>query len=164
MPDEQAPGLPHPGQPAFDALPLCDSDALAERGHAHVWDVQQWGRAERAFALRFEGQVVAYLNRCVHVPTQMDWQEGEFLDMDKRWIICSIHGAHYEPETGQCAGGPCGRGRLTPISVEERDGQVWWRPTADIRPVEFDDPAAGTAAEPAPAPTKDAPGNPDEPA
>jgi nitrite reductase/ring-hydroxylating ferredoxin subunit len=119
--------------------PLCASDALAERGKAVVWDVTQWGRATRAFALRIDGRVVAYLNRCVHVPTEMDWQEGEFLDMDRRWILCSIHGAHYDPANGQCVGGPCGRGRLTPIACEERGGQVWWRPTQDIRPVAFDD-------------------------
>ena len=47
----------------------------------------QYRQPARAFALRFEGQVVAYLNRCAHVPTEMDWQEGEFLDSDKRYII-----------------------------------------------------------------------------
>ncbi len=120
--------------------PLCDSAALTERGKAYTWDVLQWGRPARAFALRFDGRVVAYLNRCVHVPTEMDWQEGEFLDMDKRWIVCSIHGAMYEPESGHCVGGPCGRGRLTPIEVEERDGRVWWRPSGDIQPIPFDEP------------------------
>lgn len=132
--------------------PICASDALAERGKAVVWDVVQWGRPARAFALRYEGRVVSYLNRCVHVPTEMDWQEGEFLDMDRRWILCSIHGAHYEPETGRCAAGPCGRGQLTPIATVERDGQVWWQPTADIRPVAFDEPgpAPDTAPDSAP--------------
>lgn len=120
--------------------PLCESEALAERGKAFTWDVMQWGRPARAFALRFDGRVVAYLNRCVHVPTEMDWQEGEFLDMDKRWIVCSIHGAHYEPENGHCVGGPCGRGKLTPIETEERDGRVWWRPSGDIQPIRFDEP------------------------
>jgi nitrite reductase/ring-hydroxylating ferredoxin subunit len=134
--------------PEPEVLPLCDSDALAERGRAHVWDVLQFGRPERAFALRFDGRVVAYLNRCLHVPTEMDWQEGEFLDMDRRFILCSIHGAHYEPATGRCAGGPCGRGRLTAIATEERDGRVWWQPTNDIRPVDFDAPA-GAPDEPA---------------
>lgn len=128
--------------------PLCESDALAERGRAVVWDVMQWGRPARAFALRFDGRVVAYLNRCVHVPTEMDWQEGEFLDMDKRWIVCSIHGAHYEPETGQCAAGPCGRGRLTVIETDEREGQVYWYPSADIRPLAFDEPADPPAKAP----------------
>jgi nitrite reductase/ring-hydroxylating ferredoxin subunit len=38
--------------------------------------VLQYGEPMRAFALRYEGQVVAYLNRCVHVPTEMDWKHG----------------------------------------------------------------------------------------
>jgi len=131
-----------PRQPAAPPLPLCPSDALAERGRAHVWDVMQYGRVVPAFALRFDGRVVAYLNRCVHVPTEMDWQAGEFLDMDRQWILCSIHGAHYAPESGRCVAGPCGRGRLTPIALTEREGQVWWQPSADIRPVTFDEPGA----------------------
>ncbi|MEP7282955.1 MAG: Rieske 2Fe-2S domain-containing protein, partial [Rubrivivax sp.] len=130
--------------------PLCASAALAERGRAVVWDVTLWGRPARAFALRIDGAVVAYLNRCVHVPTEMDWQEGEFLDMDRRWIVCSIHGAHYEPDTGRCAAGPCGRGRLTPIATAERGGQVYWYASADVRPLAFDavDPPPGDAALP----------------
>ena len=122
-----------------ERLPLCDAAALQERGKAVVWDVMQWGRPARAFALRIDGRVFGYLNRCVHVPTEMDWQEGEFLDTDRRWILCSLHGAHYDPTTGQCAAGPCGRGRLTPVPCHEQDGQVWWRPNDDIRPVEFDE-------------------------
>lgn len=115
--------------------PLCESAALPERGVAVGWDVLQWGRRERAFALRYEGRVVAYLNRCAHVPAQMDWLPGEFLDTDRRWIICSIHGAHYEPASGRCAGGPCSGRGLTAIHTVERDGRVWWQPTPDIRPV-----------------------------
>lgn len=122
---------------------LCASPALAERGRALVFDVLQYGQPQRAFVLRFEGRVVAYLNRCVHVPTEMDWQPGEFLDSDKRFILCSTHGAAYEPSDGRCVGGPCGRGRLSAVEVEERDGQVYWYPSRDTRPVAFDDRAQG---------------------
>ena len=117
---------------------LCASSDILERGTAWLWEVTQYDQTVRAFALRFDGRVVAYLNRCLHVPTEMDWQPGQFLDMDKRWIICSIHGATYEPADGQCVGGPCGRGRLTPVEVRERDGQVYWYPSRDIRSL-FDD-------------------------
>lgn len=117
---------------------LCASSDLAERGRAHVWDVLQWGQPARAFVLRYEGRLVAYLNRCSHVPTEMDWQPGEFLDMDRRWILCSIHGAMYEPADGRCAGGPCGRGRLTALTVEEVGGEVYWYPSRDTQPVPFD--------------------------
>lgn len=132
MPDHH-----HP-LPELPPQPLCASEALAERGQALVFDVIHYRQAARAFALRFDGRVVAYLNRCVHVPTEMDWQPGEFLDSAKEYILCSIHGAAYEPRDGHCIGGPCGRGRLTALRVEERDGQVYWYPSHDTRPA-FED-------------------------
>ncbi len=120
------------------ALPLCVSADLTEAGPARVFDVLLWRRPARAFALRFEGRVVAYLNRCAHVPTEMDWRPGEFLDDERRFIICSMHGAVYEPTTGRCIAGPCAGQRLMRIDVVERAGQVYWYPSADVRPVEFD--------------------------
>jgi nitrite reductase/ring-hydroxylating ferredoxin subunit len=113
---------------------LCVANELEERGKAFVFDVRMFGEVTRAFVLRFDGQVVSYLNRCAHVPTEMDWQHGEFLDGDKAFILCSIHGAAYEPETGRCVAGPCGRGRLTPLKVYEQGGQVFWQPEGDVRP------------------------------
>ena len=128
--------------------PLCASEALAEKGVAFVFDVVQWGQPARAFALRFEGRVVAYLNRCVHVQMEMDWQPGEFLDSRQEFILCSTHGAAYEPKSGRCAGGPCGRGSLTALRVEERDGQVYWYPSRDTRPVFDDTPTANESPPP----------------
>lgn len=114
---------------------LCRADELAERGTARLFEVLHFRQPARAFALRHDGRVVAYLNRCVHVPTEMDWQPGEFLDSEREFILCSIHGASYEPQTGRCAGGPCGRGRLTALRVDEREGQVYWYPSRETRPV-----------------------------
>jgi len=144
MPEPDLPALD--GEAAAAALDLCASAALAERGRAVVWDVLVHGRPARAFALRVDGLPVAYLNRCVHVPTEMDWQEGEFLDADRRWIVCSMHGAHYDPVGGGCVAGPCARGRLTPIALVEGDGRVSWYPSASVRPLAFD------AVDPAPDP------------
>ena len=133
--------MPEAGElPAPQAIALCASTDLEESGRAFVYDVLLWGRPARAFALRFEGRVFSYLNRCAHVPTEMDWQPGEFLDAERRFILCSIHGATYEPTNGRCVGGPCGRGKLSAIELQERDGQVYWYPSRDIRPVEFDPP------------------------
>ena len=121
--------------PAIEPVLLCASDALIERGDAVVFEVQQWRRKVGAFVMRFEGRVVAYLNRCAHVPTEMDWQEGKFLDRDREAIICSIHGATYDPLNGRCVGGPCVGARLTALRVEERDAQVYWYPSSDIKPL-----------------------------
>ncbi len=119
--------------PTFVPERLCASDELAEKGKAVLFDVVHFREPARAFALRFDGRVVAYLNRCAHVPTELDWQPGEFLDARREFIICAIHGASYAPESGRCAGGPCGQGRLLPIEVFELADDVWWQPTRDTR-------------------------------
>jgi nitrite reductase/ring-hydroxylating ferredoxin subunit len=144
-----APPAPLWIRPVAPPLPpqrLCASAELAEKGLAIVFDVLHFREPSRAFALRFDGRVFAYLNRCVHVPTELDWQPGEFLDSGKEFILCSIHGAAYDPRDGRCLGGPCGRGKLTLIGVDERDGEVWWQPTADTRPAEPAAPVPPAAA------------------
>jgi len=125
---------------------LCASADLEESGRAWTFEVQRGPERIPAFALRYRGQVVAYLNRCAHIPAEMDWQIGHFLDADRQFILCSIHGASYEPLTGRCAGGPCGRGRLQALTVREADGGVTWYPSDELRPV-----AAASPPGPAPA-------------
>ncbi len=120
-----------------DAAParvLCRSEELVEKGDAFVFDVVHRGTPVSAFVLRYDGRLVAYLNRCAHVAAEMDWQPGKFLDDERAYILCAIHGAAYEPRSGACAGGPCGRGRLTPVDVGEVDGQVRWYPCLDTQP------------------------------
>jgi nitrite reductase/ring-hydroxylating ferredoxin subunit len=133
MPEAARPIASAPVPPGHDtAQPLCASAELSERGKAVVFDVLLWRTPARAFALRFGGQVVGYLNRCAHVPTELDWQPGEFLDADQRFIICAVHGALYEPATGQCVGGPCVGARLMPLQFSEREGRVYWYPSVDV--------------------------------
>ena len=66
----------------------------------------------------------AYLNRCAHVGVELDWQAGRFFDADGMDLLCSTHGALYDPTSGACLGGPCRGGPLMPVAVEERDGAV----------------------------------------
>ena len=71
-------------EPAAQPLPLCPAADLADGGRALVWDVLLWGRPARAFVLRHGGQLRGYINRCAHVPVEMDWQPGHFLDMEHK--------------------------------------------------------------------------------
>jgi nitrite reductase/ring-hydroxylating ferredoxin subunit len=130
-----------------DAQWLCRSGELAERGDGVLFDVMLWRQPARGFALRIDGNVVAYINRCAHVPTELDWNPGQFLDAERNTIVCSVHGATYAPQSGHCLGGPCGRGRLMPVRVSESGGQVHWYPSRDIAPVDFD---AGVPIPPSP--------------
>lgn len=103
---------------------ICASDALQDGGAGVRFTVERHGRAEPAFAIRFGGRVHAYLNRCAHVPTELDWVEGQFFDADRRLLICATHGAVYDPSSGACLGGPCRGGRLVGVAVAEIDGEV----------------------------------------
>lgn len=116
------------------AVRVCASGELTERGRGVLFDVVHDGRPVRAFVLRHDGRVVGYLNRCQHVPAEMDWLPGEFLDDERESILCSIHGATYRPDDGRCTGGPCGRARLTAVQVGEQAGEVCWYPSDAIRP------------------------------
>jgi len=120
---------------------LCRSDELVERGEGVLFDLVLWRQPARGFALRIDGRVVAYINRCAHVPTELDWNPGQFLDAERTTIVCAVHGAQYSPSSGLCLGGPCGRGRLMPVEVREENGEVSWYPSRDIAPVAFDAPA-----------------------
>ena len=126
---------PEPGAPEVAPQPICPSAQLAERGSGVLFDVLLWGQPARAFALRIDGQVVAYVNRCAHVPVELDWQPGQFLDAEGQAIVCAVHGASYAPDTGRCIGGPCGRGRLIALQTLEAEGQACWYPSRDVVPV-----------------------------
>jgi nitrite reductase/ring-hydroxylating ferredoxin subunit len=76
------------------------------------------------FLLNHQGRLVAYVNRCCHVPMTMDWVENQFLTEDGAYIQCATHGACYEPETGECVGGPPLGRFLTPVPFMIRDGMV----------------------------------------
>lgn len=103
---------------------ICDAGALSEGGRGVRFTVQRHGRDEPAFAVRYDGAVRAFLNRCGHVPVELDWTEGRFFDLSGLYLICSTHGAMYLP-SGRCVGGPCSGRGLVPLAVEEADGKVF---------------------------------------
>lgn len=115
---------------------LCNSHDLAEGGLALPFDINYAGQTCRAFAIRFEGQPHAYLNRCTHVAMELDWQPNRVFDDSGSWLLCASHGAAYQPDTGQCAGGPC-RGGLIKIMLSEADGLVYWHSAYNLQPVVF---------------------------
>ena len=116
--------------------PLCASSELQDGGRAVAFDVVYAGQVLRAFAIRYEGLVHAYLNRCSHVPMEMDYQEGRFFDDTGRWLLCATHGAAYAPDTGACVGGPC-RGGLVKVELTEEGGQVRWHTAPLLQPLAF---------------------------
>ncbi len=110
------------------AIPVCASADLVDGGDGVRFPVGTRDGQTTAFVVRFQGLVRGYLNRCAHVGVELDWDPGKFFDRSGLYLMCATHGAIYAPESGRCAGGPCRGQGLRVVTVEERDGQVWFVP------------------------------------
>lgn len=104
---------------------ICSAEDLQESGRGVRFQVQYRDQVAPAFAVRHAGGVSAFLNRCAHRSLELDWQEGEFFDVDKRFLVCATHDARYDPISGTCVSGPCRGAGLIALPVHETDGWVW---------------------------------------
>jgi nitrite reductase/ring-hydroxylating ferredoxin subunit len=106
---------------------ICASGQLAETGSGVRFALVPPGGEEKGFAVRHRGTVYAFVNRCPHLGTELDWQPGEFFEETGLYLVCSTHGAIFQPDTGFCVAGPCHGASLEPLQVREEDGQVFLR-------------------------------------
>lgn len=113
---------------------ICASDLVLEGGKGIRFPLTAGGDDATGFVVRYGGKIHAYLNRCAHIPIELDWTEGVFFESSGLYLMCSTHGAIYVPDTGHCTGGPCRGGRLRAISICERDKQIFWQPDDYLHP------------------------------
>ena len=104
---------------------ICKSDQVAESSIGFNFYVDQAGVPNPAFVVRHNGTAYAYLNRCAHLALELDWEKGEFFDTSGDYLICSNHGAMFEPDTGECINGPCYGAFLIQLRVEETEEGVF---------------------------------------
>jgi nitrite reductase/ring-hydroxylating ferredoxin subunit len=109
---------------ARDERLICASDALVEGGAGVRFELRATAGEVRGFVVRHRGAACAYVNRCPHVGTELDWQPGEFFDESGLYLVCSTHGALFQPGNGFCVAGPCRGASLEPLEIRERDGEV----------------------------------------
>jgi len=104
---------------------ICAAADLIEGGRGVRFSLDRNGLTEACFVVRYKGAAHAFLNRCGHVPIELDWQQGEFFDASGLYLICATHGALYAPDDGRCLGGKCNGKGLQPLAVCEIDGQIF---------------------------------------
>lgn len=104
---------------------ICKSSDLESGGIGVCFNVQDSSSSRPAFVIRHNGTVFSYLNVCAHLFMELDWETGDFFDVDGEYLICSNHGALFKPDTGECINGPCYGQSLTKLSIGERDGYVY---------------------------------------
>jgi nitrite reductase/ring-hydroxylating ferredoxin subunit len=104
---------------------ICASEALPEGGKGARFPLARHAGEEKGFAVRHGGKVCAFVNRCPHLGTELDWQPGEFFEESGLYLVCSTHGALFAPATGFCVAGPCRGASLEPLQVREQGGHVF---------------------------------------
>ncbi|MFP2908828.1 Rieske (2Fe-2S) protein [Pyxidicoccus sp. 3LFB2] len=106
--------------PNVKLLPLA---ALQDPGARNL--VLQIGDAYfHGFLVRRGDAVHGYVDRCPHAGLPLAQKLDDYLTPDKQLIVCSWHGALFQPEDGRCVGGPCAGARLTSWPVKVENGFV----------------------------------------
>ncbi|MBI1823747.1 MAG: Rieske (2Fe-2S) protein [Nitrospirae bacterium] len=77
------------------------------------------------FVINEKGHYYGYINRCRHMGITLDWDTNEFYTPGKSELICKTHGATYQPETGECTGGPCKGKSLFPLPLSIRSNSIY---------------------------------------
>lgn len=76
------------------------------------------------FLINHRGNFHAYVNRCRHMETPLDFVRYQFFTEDRRHLICLTHGAIYDPGSGLCVEGPCKGLSLYRLPVRIDQGEV----------------------------------------
>ncbi|MFI8384686.1 Rieske (2Fe-2S) protein [Pseudomonas sp. NPDC079086] len=101
-------------------LRLCAPDELAE-GQSRGFEIAE----EKLLAVRKDGQLYAYRNRCPHRGIPLEWLPDQFLDASASLIQCATHGALFLIESGECVAGPCAGQSLQELAIREDDQGIW---------------------------------------
>jgi nitrite reductase/ring-hydroxylating ferredoxin subunit len=110
---------------ADDAFVICAAEALEEGGKGVRFPLPPPARQPATgFAVRYDGKVRAFVNRCPHLGVELDWQPGEFFEGTGLYLVCSTHGALFEPASGFCFAGPCRGASLESVAVAEQGGRI----------------------------------------
>lgn len=111
---------------------VCDSDSLEEGGPGFRFAIAWEDSYAPAFIVRYENQAHGYLNRCAHQAIELDWDDGNFFDSSQRFLLCTTHGATYDPNTGSCISGRCNGRSLTKLEIREVDETIYVRSNVPV--------------------------------
>jgi nitrite reductase/ring-hydroxylating ferredoxin subunit len=104
---------------------LCHIDEINDGGSKGLL----WGE-QSIIAVKHQGQLHLYINRCPHRGIPLEWQPDQFLDLERQFIQCTSHGALFRIDTGDCIQGPCQGQALQPVRFTLNQGFICIEPPA----------------------------------
>ncbi|HLU60864.1 MAG TPA: Rieske (2Fe-2S) protein [Gammaproteobacteria bacterium] len=105
-------------------LDICGVDDLAEPGAKEFEIENSRGQKWYGFLVKKDGAFHAYANACPHTGAMLNWGPDRFLTRAGDRIMCGVHGALFEIDTGLCVAGPCQGQSLRDLEVRVEDGRV----------------------------------------
>jgi len=111
----------NPAQPA-PGTPLCDAADIPEAG-AKTFRYRVGEAIFQGFVARKDGALLGYVDRCPHTGLPLE-MFGRYFTSEGDYLICSSHGALFQPKSGLCVAGPCAGRSLWPWPIEVKDGVI----------------------------------------
>lgn len=98
---------------------LCKTTDIQDPG-SKSFELKIKRKTQSIFLIHKNGNFFAYYNKCPHTGANLEWQEDQFLDLDKELIQCATHDALFMIDSGECIAGPCTGDRLQslPITIQ----------------------------------------------
>lgn len=100
---------------------LCQTSEIPDPG-SRAFELEFKDQALDIFVVHGNAAFRAFVNSCPHTGVNLEWQENQFLDLDKAFIQCSTHDALFEIDSGLCIAGPCVDEHLQALELSEQDG------------------------------------------
>jgi nitrite reductase/ring-hydroxylating ferredoxin subunit len=102
---------------------LCKTTDIEDPG-SKSFELEIKRKTHNIFVVHKDAQFFAYYNQCPHTGASLEWQEHQFLDLDKALIQCATHDALFMIDSGECIAGPCTGDSLQSIPLSIKAGEI----------------------------------------
>ncbi|MEY4879967.1 MAG: hypothetical protein RJB62_1436 [Pseudomonadota bacterium] len=104
---------------------LCRTEDLARTGAKGIVLGEGSDRLDVVVVRAKDGALHGYINSCPHQFLPLEIFPDHFFSEDKKHLICSGHGALFEPGTGLCTEGPCENDYLDRLEIAVTEGAIY---------------------------------------
>lgn len=108
-----------------EAVEVCELHEINDPGAREFAVRTRSGDIWYGFLVRKGNEVFGYANACPHTGAMLNWGPDRFLTSAGNQIMCGVHGALFEIESGFCTSGPCKGQSLREITVWQEAGKVF---------------------------------------
>ena len=103
---------------------LCKTTDIKDPG-SKGFELKIERKTHSIFVVHKDGDFFAYHNQCPHTGATFEWQQYQFLDLDKALIQCATHDALFMIDSGKCISGPCNGDALQALPLTIQNNEIY---------------------------------------